>query len=167
MDERNETTQTPSVENVRSASPAVSRRALLSGAGQAAIPAIVTLYSGAALARSSNLIGVNASQGAQQGKYRCLDSSSVYPTEKANVYDLGEDPMAHVTRIDATKTYYRSDYRGNLTGQQATGDAMCTSGGQYYRKDFSGYKRVTVRKGMLVSATALGSFSNDITYTDV
>ena len=68
----------------------MSRRALLSGASRAAVPAIVTLYSGAALARSSaNLISADGTPGAEGGKYRCLDTQSVEPTNKPGVYDLG------------------------------------------------------------------------------
>jgi hypothetical protein len=166
MDDQKQANQSP--ERQAPSMPAgVSRRALLGFARSAAVPAIVTLYSGAALARSSNLIGTNPNQGPEYDKYRCLDTSSVYPTDKPHIYDLGEDPMAHVTRIDARKRYYRADWRGYPTRQQVSDTEMCEDGGQYYRQDWGSYKKVTVRKGVLVSATALSSFANDITYTDV
>jgi hypothetical protein len=165
MDDRNETPQTAEQARIPLA---VSRRAMLSGAGKAAVPAIITLYSGAALARSSNLIGANKHQGAEQDKFRCLDTSSVYRTNKPNVYDLGRDPMAHVTRIDARREYFAPDQKGNLTTKKVNGAKMCTDGGQYFRKTgHNNYQKVNVRKGVLVSATALSSFANDITYTDV
>lgn len=167
MDDRNDSKQMPDQVAAAVQPAGMSRRAMLSAAGKAAVPAIVTLYSGAALARSSNLIGAGQNQGPEYNKYQCLDTSSVYPTDNPRVYDLGDNPMAHVTRIDARKTYYRSDWRGNPTNQQVGGDSMCAQGGQYYRKDWSSLKRVNVRKGVLVSATALASFSHDITYTDV
>lgn len=148
--------------------PGVSRRTLLSGACKVAGPAIVTLYSGAALARSSNLIGANPNQGAEQNKYRCLDTRSVDGVVKPNVYDLGKNPMGRVTRISSTRQYYRADSQGNRTSQQVAGNKMCADGGVYYRKDSNtSYTKVQVHKGVLVSATALASFANDITYHDV
>jgi hypothetical protein len=168
MDDQIDTSQTPEQDTSARQPPAVSRRAMLAGASKAAVPAIITLYSGAALARSSNLIGVNKYQGAEQDKYRCLDTSSVYRTDKPDVYDLGRDPMAHVTRIDTRREYYAADRQGNRTGKQVNGRTMCSDGGSYYRKaGYNGYQKVNVRKGVLVSATALSSFANDITYTDV
>lgn len=165
MDDRNEASRAPEQPGQPQA---VSRRAMLSGAGKAAVPAIITLYSGAALARSSNLIGVNKHQGAEHDKFRCLDTSSVYRTDKPNVYDLGRDPMAHVTRIDARRDYFAVDHRGNRTNQKVPGNKMCADGGQYFRRTGgNSYQKVNVRKGVLVSATALSSFANDITYTDV
>jgi hypothetical protein len=143
----------------------MSRRALLSSASKA-VPAIVTLYSGAALARSSNLISTDGTPGAENNKYRCLDTSSVLKTDKPTVYDLGNDPMAHVTRIDSTRQYYKSTWNGQV-GSQTNAPSMCATGGDYYRKDWTGYKKVNVRQGVLVSATALSSFANDVTYTDV
>jgi hypothetical protein len=148
------------------ATPApVSRRALLSGMGKA-VPAVITLYSGAALARSSNLISSDNTPGAEQNKYRCLDTRSVYKTNKPKVYDLGENPMAHVTRVDSRKEYYKAGYNGP-SSTKVGADKMCSDGGDFYRKDYSAYKKVKVEKGVLVSATALSSFSNNITYTDV
>lgn len=145
----------------------MSRRKLLSGAGQAAVPAIVTLYSGAALARSSNVVSADGSPGAEGNRYRCLDTSSVYRTDKPRVYDLGQDPMAHVTRINSNRQYYRIGANNHPTGYPVSGQTMCETGGNYLRRDYSSFRRVTVRQGVLVSATALGSFANDITYTDV
>jgi hypothetical protein len=147
----------------------LSRRALLSGAGRAAVPAIVTLYSGAAMARSSaNLISADATPGAENDKYRCLDTQSVAPTGNPNVYDVGSPPMAHVTRISSQRTYYKAGWNGQPTQETVAGPTMCSNGGTYYRKDWNGgFQQVSVKKGVLVSATALGSFANSVTYTDV
>jgi hypothetical protein len=150
------------------ATAALSRRALLRGATIAA-PTILTLYSGAALARSSNLIGAAPSSTAENNKYRCLDTSSVYQTEKRYVYDLGDNPMAHVTRISADKKYFKvaRDENGERDVDRVDGQKMCADGGWYVRKDHNGFSKVNVKRGVMVSATAMNSFSNDITYTDV
>lgn len=158
----------------RSASPAadakptrtISRRSLVRTAG-IALPTIATLHSGAALAQSSNLLSTVRDLNAEQGKFNCLDTRSVYPTKNPNVYDLGDDPMAHVTRIRSDKKYYAPKSDGSPSSSPATPKGMCKTGGDYLRKDPSGYKLVKVRRGGLVSATALSSFSNDVTYTDI
>lgn len=150
--------------------PKVSRRLLLRGA-TAAVPAILTLQSGAALARSSNLIGANRYGGAQDGKYNCLDFDGIDATDKPNVYDLGSPPMAHVTRIDADSRYYRTDpdqeSRWGDGPQEVSKPKMCADGGTYYRKSRWRTTQVRVKRGMLVSATAMTSFSSGINYTDV
>lgn len=146
----------------------VSRRSLLSGACKVAVPAIITLGSGSALARSSNLISADNYPAAEQNRYRCLDTSSVYATNKPKVYDLGKDPMAHVTRIRSDKDYYALNSQGQRSNKEVKGTKMCTDGGDFFRKDSGNrYTKVKVRKGVLVSATALSSFASDITYTDV
>ncbi len=159
------------------ASAKIDRRKLLRGAS-AAVPAILTLQSGAALARSSNLIGTNQYAGAQDGKYNCLDFDGIDRTDKPNVYDLGSPPMGHVTRIDADSRYFKNDpddshHHGYGGGGYGGGDddvskrQMCAEGGTYYRKNRWRTSRVNVKRGMLVSATALSSFSSGINYTDV
>lgn len=156
----------------------IDRRKLLRGAS-AAVPAILTLQSGAALARSSNLIGANPYSGASDGKYNCLDFDGIDRTDKPNVYDLGSPPMAHVTRIDADARYYRRDpdshhgdhggggYGGGDDNDDVSKRRMCADGGTYYRRDRWRTRQVNVKRGMLVSATALNSFSSGISYTDV
>ncbi len=148
----------------------VNRRAMLRGAS-AAVPAILTLHSGAALARSSNLIGAAKYAGQQGGKYRCLDIDGIGGTDKPNVYDLGEPAMGHVTRIDAQSSYYATDPdrrdRYGSTPSEVSKPKMCADGGTYYRKDRHRTRQVNVKRGVLVSATALSSFSSGINYTDV
>jgi hypothetical protein len=144
----------------------LSRRALLRGA-TVAVPTILTLHSGAALARSSNLIGAAPNASAEGNKLRCLDTSSVYRTEKPNVFDLGEDPMAHVTTIRTNKQYFRPGNNDQPSNNSVGGQQMCSNGGRFFRKDGNSFTRVRVKRGVLVSATALSSFANDITYTDV
>jgi hypothetical protein len=149
---------------LNAAPAAVSRRALLRGATIAA-PTILTLYSGAALAQSSNLIGAAPTATAENNRYNCLDTSSVYVTDKPNVYDLGEQPMAHVTTIQADGKYY-TPTSGAST--QVTAPQMCSNGGWYKRKNSTGgFTDVQVSRGVMISATALSSFSNVIKYTNV
>ena len=154
----------------REAIQSSSRRALLRGA-MVAVPTVLTLHSGAVLARSSNLVGVGPEAGPEGGQYRCLDTETVYRTKNPNVYDLGDPPMAHVTTIRSDVRYQRLYPAGKSGGlkrgegvRQAT---MCREGGTFYRN--SGYTsgNVQVKRGVLVSATALASFSGSIRYTDV
>jgi hypothetical protein len=154
----------------RGAPVSSGRRALLRGA-MATVPTVMTLHSGAALARSSNLVGAGPDAGADGGQYRCLDTETVYQTSNPNVYDLGDPPMAHVTTIRSDTTYYRLETMGSSENLKptdpVTGPTMCKEGGTFFRK--SGYTsgNVEVKRGVLVSATALVSFSGAIRYTDV
>ncbi len=148
----------------------VSRRLLLRGAS-VAVPAILTLQSGAALARSSNLIGGNTYSRAEDGKFNCLDFDGIDATDNPQVFDLGSPPMGHVTRIDADSRYFRTDpsesYSWGSGPQEVPKSKMCADGGTYYRQNRWRTTQVRVKRGMLVSATALNSFSSGINYTDV
>jgi hypothetical protein len=149
----------------------IGRRGLLRGASSA-VPAILTLQSGAALAKSSNLIGANPYSRASEGKFNCLDFDGIDRTDKPNVFDLGSPPMGHVTRIDADSDYYKTnpDHQHGSWGSgptEVSKSKMCADGGTYYRKDRWRTRQVNVKRGMLVSATALSSFSSGINYTDV
>lgn len=160
--------------------PSVSRRAVLRGA-TAVVPTILTLHSGAALARSSNLIGAAPNPGPNGGRYNCLDFDGLEPTGNPNVFDLGNPPYAHVTRIDADTQYFRVESSGRRDKHGGQDDGrrepvdprtMCAEGGTFYRqRDGRGYwgddKGFQVKRGVLVSATALSSFSSGIKYTDV
>ena len=76
--------------------------------------------------------------------------------------------MAHVTQISNQKTYYKAGWNGQPTSQQVSGSKMCSDGGTYYRKDWNNkLQKVAVQKGRLMSAAALASFANSITYTDI
>lgn len=146
----------------------LNRRALLRGA-PTALPAILTLQSGAALARSSNLIGAAGQAGPDGGKYRCLDFDGISGTKTPKVYDLGDPAMAHVTRIDSDSRYYREnpDEHRYSDPDRVSPQKMCQQGGNFYRKDGWRSRKVNVKQGVLVSATALSSFSSGIRYTDV
>jgi hypothetical protein len=145
----------------------VSRRAVLSGA-KAAVPAIVTLYSGAALANSSsNLVTVDPQAGTVNGKYNCLDTEGL-DWVRERTYHLGEPPLAHVSRINGYDTFYKPGLNGQPSSTRVYGPEMCARGGDYYKKTwYSGFKKVNVKKGGMLSGTAMASFSNVTTYTDV
>jgi len=144
----------------------MSRRAMVRGVS-VVVPTIATLHSGAALAQSSNLLSAAPDTAAENGQHRCLDTKSVYPTQNRDVYDLGEEPMGHVTRIRSDKRYYLANPDGTPSSTEANPKQMCKTGGTYYRQDGSRMRRVKVAKGAMVSLTAMSSFSNDITFTDV
>lgn len=189
----------------------VSRRALLKGT-ISAMPAVLTLQSGAAFARSSNLI--SASPRNHRDRWRrtlCLDLKSVYPVNGSRrLYDLGHPAYGRVgairdrdhvgvTRYGVRRVresemctrggtyYYRAGRNYGSRGlsesdiQQITqmhagdtGQVTATSasgyyGGQdsYYGGQQSDWRRVTVHRGVLVSATALSSFSGNIVVKDL
>lgn len=143
----------------------LSRRALIKG-GVTAMPAILTLHSGAALARSSNMIGA-APSGTTDGLGRtlCLDKSSVVPADDyLEIYDLGEPPSADVTIIRGRgeRKYYAKV--GKHKRIEVTPDAMCERGGKYYWRSHRGghWQEARVRKGIVVSAGAMASISGHV-----
>ena len=172
------------------------RRKVLRGAA-AAVPSILTLHSGAALARSSNLLSI--ADGAPldaKGRALCLDESSVEPAQAGGkVYDLGEPPHATVTGIPGDKSYYRE---ANADTPKVGPQEMCQSGGDFYVQENGdelaslgkqadggsmvqpevrvstvfkevqpSWKKVNVPRGGLVSATALASFVGGIHVRDI
>lgn len=142
----------------------VSRRLLLKGS-VSSLPAILTLHSGAALARSSNLIGAarTASPDAN-GRTLCLDVDSVYPADgNPYVYDLGEPAYARVTAIHERDYRYRPRWRASGVSEAE----MCQNGGTYYYRTGWSWNEAKVSKGVLVSATALSSFAGDIVISDL
>jgi len=141
----------------------ITRRRILMRGGSAAVPMILTLHSGAALARSSNLIGI--ATGPSEGSYQCLSENSYTPD--GNKLDLGDNPTLNVTRISTDGTYSRED--NNNPSNRVDGRAMCAEGGDFYERVSGGWQQVSVQKGSLVSFAALGSFvgRGTITFTDI
>jgi len=156
----------------------VSRRSLLRGAS-AALPTVLTLHSGAALARSSNLIGtVDQASRARSpgGDVQCLDAASAVDGTP-RVLDLGDQPMLHVQYIKP-----RQYFRGKTSGdggdlsRPVSIEQMCREGGVYWYQEQGGwwpykaqwasttpgYNRRGIEAGFLVSATALSSFASAI-----
>ena len=156
------------------------------------MPAILTLHSGAALARSSNLISAtNGNPRDRRGRVLCLDRRSVRPAGRGGrVYDLGEPAYGRVAAINdhGFKTLPSRD------GQAVSRRQMCEQGGTYFYRDrrhsWEGiwedeavdkaestdsksyvfrrrWQKVEVPKGVLVSATALTSFAGRVSITDI
>lgn len=154
------------------APPSVTRRALLRGAS-AAVPTILTLQSGAALAQSSNLMGTvqSANQAVGEGgNVQCIDMASAVGGTPQQL-DLGQNPQLAMQYIPQ-RTYYltKSGAAGSKSDEIVSIEAMCRNGGTYWYKDGSGPKEALsvspagnpVKAGFLVSATALHSFTSAI-----
>lgn len=123
----------------RVGTPSVSRRSLLKGT-VSAMPAVLTLQSGAAFARSSNLI--SASPHNHKDRWQrtlCLDLKSVYPVDGSRRrFDLGDPAYGRVNAI-RERDYYRVTSYGVRGASE--GD-MCKRGGTYYyRERQSSYRR--------------------------
>jgi hypothetical protein len=144
----------------RLGTPALNRRRLLKVA-VATAPVIATLPSGAALARSSNLIGPTSGAGTDAlGRTQCLDVRS--GTVVDGMVDLGVPPSGRVTAI--TERYYRDGATGAST--PISERDMCNRGGEFYYQS-TGWRSVTVPRGIVVSATALSSFAGSIYTTEI
>lgn len=146
----------------------VSRRALLK-CTVTAMPAILTLQSGAALARSSNLIGpANYNAKDRLGRTLCLDLKSVYPASRSgSKYDLGEPPYARVWAINAHDFHSAP----SLDSPRVSQAQVCKNSVPSYYPKSDGYteadwKEVNVH-GMVVSATAMYSFAGKISLTNI
>ena len=160
-DRKNQTPADASAEAPVSA----GRRALLKGS-VAAVPTILTLQSGAAYARSSNVISASHVATTDRfGRTLCLDPESVDAVGGTrNLYDLNDPPSASITAI------HDRDHRRapNRSADQVRESTMCTEGGVYYHKPWGGrWQEVHVKQGVLVSATALTSFAGSIVVTDL
>lgn len=157
-------------DQIDTAAKSISRRTLLRGA-TVALPTVMTLKSGAALAASSNLMGTvrTASEAVGEGgRVQCLDAASAEGGTTARL-DLGTDPMLHVQYV-TPRTYYlgNSNNTAGDPNKPVTIDRMCRVGGRYWYRDQGwrqisvGYNRRGIEAGFLVSATALASFSSAI-----
>jgi hypothetical protein len=130
----------------------------------ATAPLIATLPSGAALARSSNLIGAAPVAASKDwaGRTLCVDLRSGTGSYQNGKLDLGVPPDVDLTRIP-DRDYRTAPNGGAPTASEAT---MCNQGGTYYYQS-SGWQNANIPKGMLVSATALSSFAGSIHVNDV
>lgn len=159
-----------SEETTKSAPTDLRRRALLRGAS-AALPTVLTLQSGAALAQSSNLMGTvqSASQAVGEGgRVQCLDAASV-DGGTTTVLDLGETPTLHVQYV-TPRSYFLGN-QNNTAGDSSKPvsiQQMCSRGGRYWYFDRGwkqisvGYNQRGIEAGFLVSATALASFASAV-----
>ena len=155
----------PESENV--APVKLSRRAMLRGTA-AAMPIALTLPSGAALARSSNLISgtVDAPED-PYGNKNCLDASSVYPSgDSPHKYDMGDPPSADITALPRRRYYWKSS-RGV---REVDRPYMCSEGGEYFYKTgsgSSGRQFFQINKGCMVSLSTMTSLSGSILIKEV
>jgi hypothetical protein len=156
------TERTPDSPQVARHESALNRRRVLKVA-VATAPFIATLPSGAALARSSNVISATSEANAldAMGRTQCLDLRSGADFTGSTL-DLAEPPSGVVTAI--TERDYRIEPKGS--GAAVSEAEMCKAGGSFYYQE-SGWKTASVPRGMLVSATALSSFAGGIFYTEV
>lgn len=148
----------------------MSRRALLRGAS-GAVPAILTLQSGAALAQSSNLIGTvqSASQAiGPDGKIQCLDMASAVDGTPTQL-DLGPNPGLHLQYITQRQYYWphASNSRIGDENRPVTIEQMCHAGGKFFYKDRGWQPTLApngdpIKAGFMLSATALSSFAGAI-----
>lgn len=163
--------------------PQPGRRRMVRGAA-AAVPTILTLHSGAALARSSNLISETNSPA--DDSY-CLDKSNLDHLE-GDLYDLGDGGSHTVWKMPKKTTYYTEKKQsqsgdwgqgGNekkgkgggdslpkeeeLAGDKLGREAACKyTGGDLHYKNGNKIKtwhREQNKPGILVSAIALSSFT--------
>ena len=146
----------------RGVSKGLSRRAMLKGA-VSGMPVVLTLQSGAALARSSNLIseaGYKATD--RRGRTLCLDLDSVAGS-RGGLHDLGEPAYAHVTAINEREYHVDSD----MSSAELDEAVLCQRGGTAHYREGGSIQKIEMRPGGLVSATALTSFAGNIVVTDL
>lgn len=131
----------------------LSRRAMLKG-GVRAMPVVLTLQSGAALARSSNLISAAAPHTRDsRGNTLCLDTGSVRHL-RGGKYDFGQ-PADGVVNVIANRDFYLTANRRDST----TTEDMCYDGGPYYFHEMGWHEVRLPTNGVVVSSTALISVS--------
>jgi len=160
-------------DNSKATNRHLSRRDLLRRTA-VSMPAVLTLHSGAALARSSNLISASTAEYTDDaGRTLCLDVDSVYSVgTDGDVFDLGEPPYARVNAIRDRD--YRAEPAGS--GRVVSEAEFCRSGGPVYVQNADinndgiierGWSEMRTNRGALVSATALSSFAGSIQINDL
>jgi hypothetical protein len=140
----------------------LSRRALLRGAAVAA-PTIVTMSSASAVVAMSSVrtyTSIDAPQG--DGNYYCLaEKSTLGPSQNGHpdALDVGEFQQPMIARIP------ERDYRREPgeSGARVSEVDMCRDsafkGTRYYYPSNQGWRGVKVRRGILMSATAMSSLA--------
>ncbi len=114
----------------------IDRRKLLRRSA-ALLPTIVTLYSGAAAARSSNALRLADTPTRDGRGYLCVDKTS--GRLEGNTLDAGNHrPEVRITRI-SERQYYRVD-----SDRGVSIDEMCRHGGEYRYKESGGYGKSSV-----------------------
>ena len=137
----------------------MSRRAVLRG-GVTAMPAILTLHSGAALARSSNLISASPGSRDGNGNVLCMDTSTADLLDNGK-YDYHDPGSATLHVLE--DTYY---YEGpGQSGAKWTADEFCELGTSGNFKPLSGGSVQPYNldsPGIVVSSNAYLSLSSRI-----
>jgi hypothetical protein len=114
---------------------ALSRRELLKRTGTA-MPAVLTLHSGAALARSSNMISGSNSVDID-GNYRCLDTQYLTPVgETPNHFDFGDPPAVADVTVIPDRFYYTAPDPANQAKAVGKGTGAITPNNSW--KKFTG-----------------------------
>ena len=148
------------------------RRALVKGA-VGTLPMVLTLQSGAALARSSNLITTTTSPAAAKNGYGqtlCLDTDSVEYVgdggrRGGETYDGGDPVYARVETITERDYYVWKQGEGFASVSE---DEICLEGGTYFYRGRFGMQQVNAGgAGGLVSAVQLTSFADKINFVDI
>jgi hypothetical protein len=131
----------------------VSRRAILKGSA-AAMPVILTLQSGAALARSSNLVGA-APHGATDldGNTLCLDTRTAYRVSDGEKFDLGQPAYGTVNVIPRRRFFVEPNRGSSPVGP----GGMCEKGGTFFYHERGWHDVNLPTNGIVVSATAITS----------
>lgn len=162
--EENVVTAVPSGE--QNAPKSISRRDVLRR-GVTAMPAILTLQSGAALARSSNMISPSSPDTTdRRGRTICLDTNTVdFASDTGNAFDLGEPPRPATVNIIRRRRYYVEPDRRS---DRMTAGEICEKGGTYYYKERSSRTWQSIelprfpRSGVVVSSGAMTSMADHI-----
>ena len=122
-------------------------------AGLTAMPVVLTLQSGEALARSSNLISAAPGERNIDGDALCLDTT--YAEVRGGKYDLGYDGTDVNVIPDAN--YYRAEDAGR-SGGYVGADVFCQDGGSMKYQGAGGWNHVDLpTNGIVVSSVALNS----------
>jgi hypothetical protein len=145
-----------------------------------ALPVIATVPSGAALARSSNLLHLSQEPWTDaSGNAYCLDTSALDYDPLTGTADVGTS-TPHVTRITN-----RSYFKDAEATTPVSITEMCTEGGEYYYVDgttsqtiatgrrgrrttnYASTTKVSLPQGAFTSASAMTSFAGNLTVDEI
>lgn len=135
----------------------MSRRKLLKQ-GSAAMPAILTLQSGSALAQSSVYVG-DSGDGTPPhiGNIICLDTTNAEPLPNGRTYKF-VNTFTDVNMLPDGE-YYPED---NRSSTPTDAYSFCRSGGKMWLKD-GGFHPVEIPKdGIIMSASAVSSLAHGL-----
>lgn len=124
------------------------------------MPVVLTLQSGEALARSSNLISA-APAGTRNaaGQALCLDTSTSTPMLDSTKYDIGDPGYATLNVVPDVDFYPLS---GGRSDPPTSVDVFCTRGGSMKFHDGGWHQVDLPANGIIVSANALNSVSSRV-----